>query len=347
MDPAVTPATKLTIRDIARLAGVSRSTVSLVINDDPRISKETKTRVNSVIAEAGYRPNSQARSLARQRADAVAVVLPRTQSHLFADFYFAEAISGISAALSEAGFRLLIEIAEDNAARPNQLLSLYRERGVDGMLLLGTTDKDTYVQDLIEARVPVVLVNSRRDGAASVLADNRQGMAAMVRHLCEVGHRRIGFIGGLEETTVGADRSIGFEEGLRDSGIPFDPDLRLWGNFSETSGCEVARELLGRPNPPTALVAANDMMAIGALRVAQEELGMVVPKDLTVVGADDVRLTTYVRPKLTTLAQDIFEIGRLATRCLLQALEAKTYPSGVEIVPTRLQVRGSSGPPGS
>ena len=339
------PTQKLTIRDIARLSGVSRSTVSLVINDDPRISAATKSRVREVIEASGFEPNTMARRLARRRAETVAVILPKTDSHVFADAYFAEAISGISNALSEASYRLLIEVADERFIENQTHRKLFREGAADGMLLLGTTSEDTFLRDLIDSRFPVVLVNSRFEGAAAVVADNRAGFRDLVAHLAYLGHRRIGFIGGLEITTVGKDRSEGFLEGLERAGLVFHEDLRLWGNYSERSGAKVARELLGRPDRPTAIMAANDMMAIGALRVAQREFGLRVPEDVTIVGADGIPLTTYVEPGLTTVAQPIYRIGHRATELLLEALQGRQVPTAVESMPTRLLVRGSSGAP--
>lgn len=335
---------KLTIRDVARLAGVSRSTVSLVINGDPRISGETKARVLEVIEKSGYQPNSMARSLARRRSDTVAVVLPDTGSHVFTDTYFGEAISGISSALSEQGYRLLIQIATPYFEEHGLHTKLVREAGVDGMLLVGTLDEDAYVGELVKAGVHLVMVNSRYPGAGSVTADNRAGSRAMVKHLVSLGHRRIGFIGGLENTTVGADRSAGFLAGMNEAGLAVDDALRLWGNFSEASGAEAARKLLAVTPRPTALMAANDMMAIGALRVAQEELGLKVPRDLTVVGADNIGLTTYIRPRLTTVSQPIFEIGRQATEVLLQGIAGDAGKAQITLE-TKVLVRDSSGPP--
>ncbi len=336
---------KTTIRDIARLAGVSRSTVSLVINGDPRITDKTRLRVLKVIEEAGYQPNTMARSLAQRRANAAAVILPATGSHVLADVYFAEAISGISDGLSEAGYRLVIEMATARFLEQSAHRRLLRQGAADGMLLLGTIKEDAYVSELIESRIPLVLVNTRMPGASAVYADNRTGAREMVGHLAALGHRRIAFIGGLENTTVGEDRSRGFLEGLAEAGIPLESDLRLWGNFSEESGAEAARTLLARKPRPTALMAANDMMALGALRVAQEEFGLRVPGDVTVVGADDIRLTTYVRPRLTTIAQPIYEVGRMATQLLLDLLESKSAEPIEKVVPTRLVPRESSGPP--
>jgi DNA-binding LacI/PurR family transcriptional regulator len=335
---------KPTIRDIARLAGVSRSTVSLVINDDRRISESTKRKVRRVISEAGYEPSTFARGLARRRTQTLAVILPKTDSHVFSDYYFAEAISGVSDALADTGYRLLIQIASTRFLEMGGHRKLFRERGADGALLLGTLHEDRFVDDLVEARVPLVLVNSRRPGVPSVVADNRRGVREMVRHLRELGHRRIGFIGGLENTTVGEDRSRGFLEGLAEQGIPFDEQLRLWGNFSEESGGRMARQLLTLHPRPSALMAANDMMAIGALRAARDELGLRVPEELTVVGADDVRLTTYIRPRLTTIGQPMYEVGVLATRLLLDLLAPRECQRE-QVVATRLVLRESAGPP--
>lgn len=336
---------KPTIRDIARLAGVSRSTVSLVINGDPRITAATRGRVLEVIESAGYQPNTMARGLARRRANAAAVILPVTGSHVLADVYFAEAISGISDVLSEAGYRLVIEMANARFLEHATHRRLLRQGAADGMLLLGTIKEDAYVRELIELRTPLVLVNTRMPGASAVYADNRSGAREMVGHLASLGHRRIAFIGGLENTTVGEDRSLGFLDGLAEAGIALEDDLRLWGNFSESSGAEAARALLVRRPRPTALMAANDMMALGALRVAQEEFGLHVPGDLTVVGADDIRLTTYVRPRLTTLSQPIYDIGRMATQLLLEIFELGDSEPVERVVPTRLIARESSGPP--
>lgn len=307
---------KLTIRDIARLAGVSRSTVSLVINHDSRISSDTRQRVQEVIRRAGYEPNAMARGLARRRAGMIAVVVPRTSDHVFSDYYFSEAMSGIGDALAARGYRMLIESATEAFIRDEHHHKLFREGQIDGMMLVGTLTTDTYILD-IAAQHRVLLVNSHLPGVASVMADNYEGSRAMVRYLVALGHRRIAHLGGLDTTNVGFDRGRGFRDAMAEAGVPLLEEWQVWGNFSEESGYRCGRELLTRPGRPTAVFAANDMMAIGCLRAA-EELGLSVPRDVTVVGADDVRLASYVRPRLTTIRQPMYEIGRLATECLLQ-----------------------------
>lgn len=356
---------KLTIRDIARLSGVSRSTVSLVLNHDSRISEETKKRVQAVIRHSGYEPNAMARGLARRRAGMVAVVVPRTSSHVFSDYYFSEAISGIGDVLAARGYRMLIEMATEQFVREETYHKIFREGQVDGMLLVGTLTTDEFVREL-GALFNVVLVNSTFEDLPSVYADNYQGAREMMDHLVGLGHRRIGFIGGLDITTVGYDRNRAYRDGVEAAGIERDDRLVAWGNFSEESGHLAARELLGRSPRPSALFAANDMMAIGCLRAA-EELGLRVPQDLTVAGADDVSLASYVRPGLTTIRQPMYDIGRLATEVLLYEAEVlarregrgqpasrpqpapapspATDPPRHRLMPTSLVVRDSSAPP--
>jgi len=334
---------KLTIRDIARLSGVSRSTVSLVLNNDRRISEETRIRVQEIIRQSGYEPNAMARGLARRRAGMVAVVIPRTTSHVFSDYYFSEAISGIGDVLAGRGYRMLIEMANEAFIHERAHHKLFREGQIDGMLIIGALKTDTYILEIAQ-RFPVVLVNSVLDDIPSVSADNYQGMLLMVDYLASLGHRRIGYIGGLDITTVGAERTRGFREGLVAAGLPGDDRLVAWGNFSEESGLAAGRQLIAQEPRPTAIVAANDMMAIGVLRAA-EEAGITVPGQLTLVGADDISLASYVRPRLTTLRQPMYDIGRSATELLLvlsgdggEATELHTCMS------TELVIRESSAP---
>lgn len=357
---------KLTIRDIARLSGVSRSTVSLVLNNDTRISDDTKKRVQAVIRRSGYEPNAMARGLARRRAGMVAVVVPRTSSHVFSDYYFSEAISGIGDLLAARGYRMLIEMATEQFVREETYHKIFREGQVDGMLLIGTLTTDEFVREL-GSLFNVVLVNSTFEDLPSVYADNYQGAREMMNHLAGLGHRRIGYIGGLDITTVGFDRNRAYRDGVVAAGADQDDRLVAWGNFSEESGYLAARELLDRRPRPTAVFAANDMMAIGCLRAA-EEVGLRVPQDLTVTGADDVSLASYVRPRLTTIRQPMYEIGRLATQSLLHEAEAVARREGRgqpasrpqppsasltadlprhRLMPTSLVVRDSSTPPGA
>lgn len=333
---------RLTIRDIARLSGVSRSTVSLVINRDARISPATRQRVQRVITRAGFEPNALARGLARRRPELVAVVMPRISSHLFSDVYFSEALSGISDELVRRGRRMLIEIARSSRNEENRCLKLFREHLIEGMLVIGTLRTDPWVHELVRSGKPVLLVNSAVPRGVSILADNFNGTRALIARLAALGHRKIGYIRGLESTTVGLERSRGFRAGMHEAGLRVETRWVASGDFSESSGREAMLQLLRRSSLPTAVFAANDVMAVGALSVLRER-GVAVPEEMTVVGADDVRLAAYVTPPLTTLRQPMYEIGRLATQCLLEWTEGARPKSAV--VPTEVVMRASAARP--
>jgi LacI family transcriptional regulator len=250
---------------------------------------------------------------------------------------------------------MLIEMATEEYVREENHLKLFKEGRIDGMLLVGTLTTDTYIQDL--ARLyPLMFVNSRLEGLSSVVADNFQGARKMVAHLVELGHCRIGFIAGIEVTTVGEDRSRGFRDAMREGGLPLNDSWIRGGNFSEASGYEAGRAILSTNPRPSAIFAANDMMAIGCLMAARDA-GLSVPRDLTVVGADDVILASYIKPSLTTLRQPMHEIGRLATETLMDMPPRRSDPRGSEggdpprrvveqVIPTELVIRDSSAPPG-
>jgi LacI family transcriptional regulator len=331
-----------TIRDIARLSGFSRSTVSLVLNGDPRIKPSTRQKVWAVIQKVGYEPNCMARSLARRRSMIAAVVVPKISSHIFSDYYFSESMSGISDTLSAKGYRMIIEMVTENFLRDGMHLRLFRERQIDGMLLVGTLDTDQYVGQVLAGGHTAVLVNSWRPGCSCVVADNLGGAGSVMKHLCALGHRRIGFIGGLNSTTVGLQRDEGYRRGLLECGLPADASLVEYGDFSEQSGYEAARKLLSKKNRPTAVFACNDLMAIGCINCARE-MGISVPEGLAVVGADDIALGSYFQPRLTTLHQPMYEIGCLATQVLLDRLAGFGEWPVKKVVLTELVIRDSCG----
>jgi len=283
-----------------------------------------------------------ARSLARRRSMIVAVVVPKISAHIFSDYYFSESMSGINDVLSSHGYRMIIEMVTDNFLKDSMHLRLFRERQIDGMLLVGTLDTDAYVGEVFASENTAVLVNSWRPGVSCVVADNFNGARRVVSHLASLGHRAIGFIGGLDSTTVGLRRNQGYRQGLSDLGLPFARDYVEYGDFSQQSGFEAARKILSRKNRPTAIFACNDMMAIGCIEYAKQ-LGMAVPRDLAVVGADDIALGSYFEPKLTTLRQPMFDIGCLATSLLLGRLSGLGEWPVEKTIPTELIVRESCG----
>lgn len=332
---------KLTIRDIARMAKVSRSTVSLALNDSPRINDQTKAHVLQLIEKVGYRPNAMARGLASDRVGAISIVVPPV-GHIFGDAYFSESLSGILDAASKTDCRVSIEPASEAFVSGEIPERLFSERRTDGLLAVGALVTDTYLLDLYKTGRRVVLVNSQLDEIPAIVADNVEGVVAVVNHLVSLGHQDIGYIRGLTVTTTGRQRDEGFLQGLRLTGRPFREDLVANGDFSEESGYRAMDEILQRDAKPTAIFAGNDMMAIGAMRRLKES-GMMPGRDIALVGGDDAPLARYVDPSLTTLRQSMYDLGAEATQMLLQWIKTKTPPKQTPMHRTELIVRQSCG----
>ena len=223
----------ITIRDIARLSGFSRSTVSLVLNKNPRISKDTRETILRVIKQVKYQPNIIARRLAERRSRMIGVVLPQT-SHVFSDYYFSEAISGISDVLMQSEYKLMLLVVTPEFRERKMYISLFEERYIDGMLLLGMLTDEPMVSQLQKKSYPILLVNSAMKGINAVLADNVLGAKRATEHLIHLGHKKIGLIKGLENTTTGIDRITGFMQAMKHYHLPIKPEWIAAGNFSDT-----------------------------------------------------------------------------------------------------------------
>lgn len=340
--PVAGPRGRLTIRDIAEMTGLSRSTVSLALNGSMKLRPETKEAVRAVVERTGYRPNPSARALASRRSDTVMVLVPRL-AHVFSDFYFSEALSGIMDELASADLHMLVEATTPVVKAEGRALGLYRQHAVDGALAVGNLTTDTYLQDLTEAGCPVVLVNSHLPGVPRMLAANEQGAFDAVRHLHGLGHRRVAFIRGPDSVTTAVQRTAGYFRAVRELGLDDSADLVALGYFDESSGHAATRWLLSRPGPPpTAIFTTNDLMALGALE-ALAEAGLDVPGDVSVFGGDDNPLARYARPQLTTLRQDMYGLGKAACRMLLNTLRDDPAEE-VATFPVELVHRASCGP---
>ncbi|MDI6783543.1 MAG: LacI family DNA-binding transcriptional regulator [bacterium] len=305
----------LTIRDIAKLSGFSRSTVSLVLNNNPRISQDTRKKIRRIMKQVGYQPNITARRLAERRSRMIGVIVPQT-SHVFSDYYFSEAISGISDVLVQSEYKLMLQVVTPEFKEKKVYLSLFEERYIDGMLLLGMLTDEPMVRHLQKKRYPILLVNSAMNGVSSVVADNILGVKLAAEHLIKLGHQKFGLIKGLENTNTGIDRITGFMKVLNHHRLVINPKWIVAGNYSEESGYLGMKQILANRLVPTAVFAGNDMMAIGAIR-AIREYGLQVPDDIAIVGGDDIKLAAYIEPPLTTIRQDMYEIGALAARELI------------------------------
>jgi DNA-binding LacI/PurR family transcriptional regulator len=307
-----------TLEQVGELAGVSRATVSRVINGSPKVSAEARAAVEQAIAALGYAPNRAARSLVTRRTDAVALVVCEPGERVFAEPFFAAVARGVSIATAEADKNLVLVIANDDRERVRARRYLTPHH-VDGVVLMSLHGDDPLPGQLEEAGVPTVLVG-RPLGAPVVPyvdADNRGGARLAVEHLLGLGRKEIATITGPSSMCAGVDRYDGYVDALRAAGVEPDPELVEVGDFGEESGYRGMWRLLGRRPSLDAVFVASDLMASGALR-SLRDAGRSVPGDVAIVGFDDFPLASHTVPSLTTIRQPLDEMTRATTEILLR-----------------------------
>jgi LacI family transcriptional regulator len=328
-----------TIREVAERANVSVTTVSHVINETRFVSDALRERVHRAMDELGYQPNVLARSLRRGRTHTLGLILPDS-----ANPFFAEIGRSIEDCAFEQGYSLILCNTEGNLDRERIYIQLLSRRQVDGIIIVAAGDRANSLDSSLEVKLPLVLVDRNLPGVHidAVLIDNREGGYSATRHLIDHGHRRIGCITGPTYLTPSAERVAGYSDALVEAGLQCDEELLQPGDFHPESGRLAAREFLNLAQPPTAIFTCNDLMAIGALRAA-EERGLRVPDDLAVVGFDDIELATYTAPPLSTIAQPKKELGELAIRLLLDRILKKPSSPRYEVLRPKLIIRQSCG----
>ncbi|HEX6135884.1 MAG TPA: LacI family DNA-binding transcriptional regulator [Longimicrobiales bacterium] len=328
-----------TIRDVAREAGVSVATVSRVFNDSGPVREETRRRITEVASRLRYSPNSAARTLSTRRTQTVGVLLP----DLYGEF-FSEVIRGIDQVVQQRSWHLLVSCSHNERSEIEAGLRAMRGR-VDGLIVMSPDlDEHRLARNLPDG-LPVVLLNCEVADRVfdTINIDNRGGAHAVVAHLLKQGHRRIGLITGPERNHDARERLRGAREALVAAGVAPSPELEVAGDFSELSGHRGVLALLKLDDPPTAVFAANDSMAIGALS-ALGERGVHVPEQMAVAGFDDIPIARYVSPPLTTVRVSIPELGGRAVRRLFGAIESgAAHARRQELLPTELVVRRSCG----
>jgi LacI family transcriptional regulator len=325
----------VTMREVARQAGVSVATVSRVFNASGPVGERTRSRVLQTAGRLRYVPNGTARSLTTSTTETVGVLLP----NLYGDFY-SELIRGAESAARAAGYHTLLASVHDG---PDELVAVLRTLAgrVDGLAVMSPDIDPDVLRANLPAGLPVVVLGGAADGHASVEIDNAAGAAAMTRHLVGLGHRRIAHVAGPAGNADADARRAGYRQALAEAGLERDPLLVLAGAFTEASGYDAAGAFLELADRPTALFAANDAMAIGALR-AFREAGLDVPGDVALVGFDDVPVARYVTPALTSVHVPIDEMGARAVGAVLAAVRQPDGRATVTL-PTRLVVRESCG----
>ena len=342
---------RTTIKELARLSGVSVGTVSRALNGYTDVSPETRERVMRLAEELDYTPTAAARTLVMERSHVIGVFLETGEGHPDVQHpFFHEVLGGLKDQLGAAGFDLLLFASEQpgNGYGPHSFLKRARHHGVDGTVLMGVDTGAPDVERLLRSDIPCVGVDVALSGPAnaSVMSDNADGAAQAVKHLVERNHKRIATITGLIDTAPGRDRLRGYREEIQRQGLAFRDDYVIYGDFYVESGAEGMARLLELPEPPTAVFAASDLMAVGALGTAGRA-GLRVPDDIAIVGFDDILLAGLTQPPLTTLRQDKQGLGAAAGEALLALMEEEDgdAPAAVTL-PVELVVRGSTTPEG-
>ncbi|MCX4534946.1 LacI family DNA-binding transcriptional regulator [Streptomyces sp. NPDC002596] len=331
-----------TLEEVAARAGVGRGTASRVINGSPRVSAHTREAVEAAVAELGYVPNRAARALAGNRTDAIALVVPESESRFFAEPYFSDIVRGVGAALAETDMQLLLTLAGSDRERRRlaQYLTAHR---VDGVLLV-SVHADDPLPDLLEQLGMPAVMSGRRSASeplAAVDSDNFEGARSAVDHLISRGRRSIATITGHLDVYGAQRRLDGYRKAVASAGL--DPDERLIApaDFTEEGGARAMRDLLARRPDVDAVFAASDVMAAGARQVLREE-GRRIPDDVALVGFDDSAVARHMDPALTSVRQPIEEMGREMTRVLLQEIAGEDLERPQIVLPTELIVRDSS-----
>jgi DNA-binding LacI/PurR family transcriptional regulator len=327
---------KPTIRDVARLAGVSHQTVSRVINESEGVLPDTRVQVETAIAELGFRPNANARSMAKGRTHTLACISPN-----LTDFTFASIIEGAEQEARRHGYFLLSSSAEDPETFCALRDELIGQSRVDGLIIINPYSDSRH--EFVPKNFPIIFVGarSRHENICSVSLDDEKAAYDATRHLISLGNRKIAMITGPMIEDCSYDRSIGYQRALKEAGIPVDPTLIIEGDWSASSGQDALFLLKEHDQIPSAVFAQNDRMALGVLHAASE-MGLGVPEQLAVIGVDDMPLASYFDPPLTTMHQDMPLIGQEATRMLVKSID-KSIDNCIQTkLPAQLIIRRST-----
>ncbi|AHV95997.1 LacI family DNA-binding transcriptional regulator [Paenibacillus sabinae] len=309
-----------TIKDVARKANVSIATVSRVLNNLPGYSDKTKQKVFQAIEEIGYQPNAIARGLINKRTHTIGVMFPSVSSAFSSDV-----LQGIEASAHDHNYSVVVCNTDSDGKRTMKYLQVLREKQIDGLIFSSEVLKKEYYAVLERMNIPVVLISSesRFVKVPYVKVDDYQAAFDAVEYLIRKGHRKIAMIGGTKNDTIaGIPRVEGYKKALEEHGLPFKPGYLAYGDFGFLSGCHAMETLLKTAPDCTALFAASDEMAIGAMTAAAKH-GLKIPDDLSVMGYDDLRLAQMVVPPLTTISQPLCEIGKIACEKLIYMIDTQ------------------------
>ncbi|GAB2946761.1 DNA-binding transcriptional regulator CytR [Hafnia psychrotolerans] len=330
-----------TMKDVAEMAGVSTATVSRALMNPEKVSAATRQKVELAVVAVGYSPHALSRNLKRNESRTILVIVPD-----ICDPYFADVIQGIERTAAENGYLVLIGDCAQQNQQEKTFINLIITKQIDGMLLLGSDLPFDASKEEQRNLPPMVMANEFAPELElpTVHIDNLTAAYEAVHYLIGLGHQRIGCIAGPDNMPLCQYRSQGYIQALRRNGLTVESSYTAKGDFSYESGALALAELMSQSVPPTAIFCHNDVMAIGAMYQAKK-MGLHIPQDLSVVGFDDIKLSQYFDPPLTTVAQPRFQLGRQAMLLLLEQLYGNSVNSGSRLLESELIVRGSTAAP--
>jgi len=334
----------VTLKDIARKVGYSVTTVSRALNDYDDVNEETKLLIKRVAQEMGYHPNVIAQSLQRRRTNTVGYIVPATDRYLL-DPYFLELLAGVGDGAADYDFDLLISTCKPMAPQEHLVYErMVKGRRVDGIVVARTRCDDERIAYLMSEGFPLVAFGrtASEQDFPYLDVDGKRGVCEATKYLIGLGHRRIGFISPSLYLMFAEHRLAGYKRALQENGLELDSNLVIEGNLTQAGGHQRMEQLLNLKEPPTAVVTGNDLMAFGAMEAAQER-GLVVGRDVAVIGFDDVPLAAYFRPTLTTIRQPIYDIGKKLSQTLIEIIKGEEPAERQIILQPELVIRESSG----
>jgi DNA-binding LacI/PurR family transcriptional regulator len=339
---------KATIKHVAELAHVHPSTVSRVFSGSAKISEVTRRRVMDAAGQLNFHPNAIARSLTTQRAHTLGMIIPYTQEEFFLDSFFPQVLRGLANTAYRQGFRLILAGVDDPAHEPEAALQLVRSQQVDGMIVQASRVGVDTTDVLLAEHLPFVLLGRPVHDTPAISwieVDAHQSTREAVRYLIGLGHQRVAFIGGRPNMVVTIDRLQGYRQALDEAGLAFDERLIGYGEFRQDGGAGAMHQLLTLGEErPTAVFAANDLMAIGAIQ-ALREANLEIPRDCSVVGSNDSPIATLTNPRLTSSRAPYYDLACEAAQALIAHIECEPTAPVKKLLPCELIMRDSTAPP--
>lgn len=329
----------VTIYDVAREANVSMATVSRVVNGNPNVKPTTRKKVLETIERLGYRPNAVARGLASKKTTTVGVIIPDISS-----IFFAELARGIEDIATMYKYNIILSNSDQNKDKELHLLNTMLGKQVDGIVFMGGNITEEHVEEFKKSPVPIVLAATMEESnqTPSVNIDYKQASFDAVKGLLDAGHKEVAFVSGpLNDLINQSQKLAGYREAIESAGLSFKEELVIEGDYSYDSGIEAYEKIEELPKQPTAVFVATDEMALGVIHGAQDA-GKSIPTDLEVIGFDNTRLATMVRPQLTTVVQPMYDIGAVAMRLLTKYMNKENVEDHIVVLPHRIEYRKST-----